>query len=105
MGELYLQVPNLASEVLLRMTGGGAISPKYFRAIRLEITDKVRYYGWKIREGEALKKGYNEKQEMILSQRQKEAVTVGQASYYGWIFLQARYYGWTFFWTGVLRRG
>jgi hypothetical protein len=87
------------------MTGGGAISPKYFRAIRLEITDKVRYYGWKIREGEALKKGYNEKQEMILSQRQKEAVTVGQASYYGWNFLQARYYGWTFFWTGVLRRG
>ena len=37
------------------MTGGGAISPKYFRAIRLEITDKVRYYGWKIREGEALR--------------------------------------------------
>ncbi len=52
-----------------------------------------------------IKDGYNEKQERILSQRQKEAVTVGQASYYGGIFLQARYYGWTLFWTRVLRRG
>jgi hypothetical protein len=37
------------------MTGGGAILPKYSLAIRLEITDKARYYGWKIREGEALR--------------------------------------------------
>ena len=29
-----------------------------------------------------IKDGYNEKQEWILSQRQKEAVTVGQVSYY-----------------------
>jgi hypothetical protein len=29
-----------------------------------------------------IKDGYNKKQERILSQRQKEAVTVGQASYY-----------------------
>ena len=48
---------------------------------------------------QGIKDGYNEKQERILSQRQKEAVTVGQASYYGWNFLQARYNGWTF-WTG-----
>jgi hypothetical protein len=61
--------------------------------------NKVRYYGWKIREGEALTMDIMRKQERILSQRQKEAVTVGQASYYGWNFLQARYYGWTF-WTG-----
>jgi len=61
--------------------------------------NKVRYYGWKIREGEALRMDIMRKQERILSQRQKEAVTVGQPSYYGWNFLQARYYGWTF-WTG-----
>jgi hypothetical protein len=59
----------------------------------------VRYYGWKIREGDALRMDITRKQERIISQRQKEVVTVGQASYYGWIFLQARYYGWTF-WTG-----
>ena len=44
--------------------------------------NKVRYYGWKIREGEALRMDITRKQERILSQRQKEAVTVGQASYY-----------------------
>ncbi len=53
--------------------------------------NKVRYYGWKIREGEALRMDITRKQERILSQQQKEAVTVGQASYYGWNFLQARY--------------
>ena len=72
--------------------GGGAILPKYFRAIRYRKKElnKVTYYGWKIQEGEALRMDITRKQERILSQRQKEAVTVGQASYYGWIFLQAR---------------
>jgi hypothetical protein len=55
--------------------------------------NKVRYYGWKIQEGKALRMDITRKQERIRSQQQKESVTVGQASYYGWIFLQARYYG------------
>jgi hypothetical protein len=62
--------------------------------------NKVRYYGWKIQEGEALGMDITRKQERILSQRQKESVTVGQAKYFmDGFFLQARYYGWTF-WTG-----
>ncbi len=66
------------------MTGGGAISPKYFRAMWLEITDKVRYYGWKIREGEALrmditrnKKGFFHSNRKKLSQWDKQAIMDG----------------------------
>ncbi len=92
-------MPNRASEVL-RMTQRAVqscqnISEQYGK----KELNMVSYYGWNIQEGEALRMDITRKQERILSKQQKESVTVGQASYYGWIFLQVRYYGWTF-WTG-----
>ena len=45
------------------------------------------------------------KQERILSQRQKESVTVPQASYYGWIFFAGKVLWMDILEGGIMRRG